>query len=96
MHVHKHTVLIGSKAQSSFAWTGPQTPIKCFPLCRYLTQLQIFQFVTMTLQAVYAYFYSPHPKFVPIVLFFYSQSLLFLFVMFYLQKHGLGSKAKRA
>lgn len=58
---------------------------------RYLTQFQMFQFVTNMVQAAYCYYRSPYPKFMSKLLFFYMITLLALFFNFYRRKHSSGT-----
>ena len=46
------------RAKRKYLWWG-----------RYLTQFQMFQFVTMMAQAAYCYFRSPYPKYLSALLF---------------------------
>jgi elongation of very long chain fatty acids protein 4 len=62
---------------------------------RYLTQFQMFQFVTMMIQAAYTWKYSPYPTFLSKLLFFYMITLLSLFLNFYTRKHGSSSQKGR-
>lgn len=62
---------------------------------RYLTQFQMFQFVTNMGQAAYCYLRSPYPRYLSALLFFYMQTLLALFLNFYLSKHGGKGKQPR-
>lgn len=62
---------------------------------RYLTQFQMFQFITNMGQAWYCYFYSPYPSNISALLFFYMITLLALFLNFYRSKHGGSSKQDR-
>ena len=55
----------------------------------------MFQFVTMMAQAAYCWRYSPYPKPLSKLLFFYMQTLLALFAHFYVQKYLLGGKGHR-
>mmetsp|Transcript_14639 Transcript_14639/g.44233 ORF Transcript_14639/g.44233 Transcript_14639/m.44233 type:complete len:297 (+) Transcript_14639:64-954(+) len=55
---------------------------------RYLTQFQMFQFVTNMGQACYCYYFSPYPSNISALLFFYMITLLVLFGNFYISKHG--------
>nr|ACK99719.1 delta-6 polyunsaturated fatty acid elongase [Lobosphaera incisa] len=73
-----------AKARRKYLWWG-----------RYLTQFQMFQFVTMMLEAAYTWAYSPYPKFLSKLLFFYMITLLALFANFYAQKHGSSRAAKQ-
>ena len=79
------SVLIGKdeKKRKKYLWWG-----------RYLTQMQMFQFFLNLCQSVYTSLYSPYPKFISHILFFYMISLLGLFGHFYYQKH-LSGRAKR-
>jgi elongation of very long chain fatty acids protein 4 len=54
---------------------------------RYLTQMQMFQFVLNLCQALYCSKYSPYPKFLSKILLVYMASLLALFGHFYYSKH---------
>jgi elongation of very long chain fatty acids protein 4 len=64
---------------------------------KYLTQLQILQFVLNLLQALYCSAFSPYPKWISKLLFFYMLSLLLLFGHFYYIKHiALKSNKKRS
>ncbi|KAK9827354.1 hypothetical protein WJX81_000104 [Elliptochloris bilobata] len=63
---------------------------------RYLTQFQMFQFVTMMAQAAYCWRFSPYPKPLSKLLFFYMQTLLALFAHFYVQKYLSGAKRGRS
>lgn len=71
-------VLIGKdeKKRKKYLWWG-----------RYLTQMQMFQFFLNLCQSVYTSLYSPYPKFISQLLFFYMISLLGLFGHFYYSKH---------
>lgn len=53
---------------------------------------QMFQFVTMMAQAAYCWRFSPYPKPLSKLLFFYMQTLLALFAHFYVQKYLSGGK----
>lgn len=77
------TVFKDEKTKRKYLWWG-----------RYLTQFQMFQFVTMMGQAAYCRLYSPYPKQLSTLLFFYMITLLALFLKFYLSKHG-GGKSRR-
>ena len=57
---------------------------------------QMFQFVTMMAQAAFCWRYSPYPKPLSKLLFFYMQTLLALFAHFYVQKYLLGGKGDRS
>lgn len=61
---------------------------------KYLTQLQILQFVLNLLQAMYCSAYSPYPKWISRLLFVYMLSLLVLFGQFYYTKHIALEKRK--
>lgn len=63
---------------------------------RYLTQFQMFQFVTNMAQAAYCRLYSPYPKQLSTLLFFYMITLLVLFLNFYLGKHGGAGKKRQS
>ena len=54
---------------------------------RYLTQMQMFQFVLNLLQALYCSRFSTYPKFLSEILIFYMGTLLALFGQFYYSKH---------
>ena len=69
------------KKKARYLWWG-----------RYLTQFQMFQFVTMMTQAGYTWLVSPYPKFLSGLLFVYMISLLALFANFYRRKHGSRSR----
>ena len=79
-------VLIGKdeKKRKKYLWWG-----------RYLTQMQMFQFFLNLCQSVYTSLYSPYPKFISHILFFYMISLLGLFGHFYYTKH-VSPAAKKA
>ena len=62
---------------------------------RYLTMFQMFQFVTMMAQAAYTWAYSPYPAFLSRLLFFYMQTLLALFLQFYMQKYAKGGRPSK-
>lgn len=66
-----------AKKKKKYLWWG-----------RYLTQFQMFQFVSMLVQAAYVWTVSPYPKFLSGLLFFYMITLLALFLNFYRKKHG--------
>ena len=71
------------KKKKKYLWWG-----------RYLTQFQIFQFVSMLIQSSYILLAdSPYPKFLSRLLFFYMITLLTLFLNFYIRKHGSKAKA---
>ena len=57
---------------------------------------QMFQFVTMMAQAAFCWRYSPYPKPLSKLLFFYMQTLLALFAHFYVQKYLLSGKGDRS
>ena len=59
---------------------------------RKLPHVQMFQFVTNMAQAAYCRLYSPYPKQLSTLLFFYMITLLVLFLNFYLMKHGDAKK----
>ena len=60
---------------------------------KYLTQLQMLQFVTMNFQAIYLLYNNcDYPRKVTMAYLFYILSLLGLFMQFYLRKHGGGKK----
>ena len=61
---------------------------------KYLTQLQILQFVLNLLQAMYCSAYSPYPQWISRLLFVYMLSLLVLFGQFYYSKHIALEKRK--
>ena len=54
---------------------------------RYLTQMQMFQFVLNLFQALYCSKYSAYPRFLSHILLVYMGSLLVLFGRFYYSKH---------
>ncbi|OUS42014.1 ELO family [Ostreococcus tauri] len=54
---------------------------------RYLTQMQMFQFVLNLLQALYCSKFSPYPRFLSEILLVYMATLLALFGQFYYSKH---------
>ena len=56
----------------------------------------MFQFVTMMAQAAYCWRFSPYPRPLSKLLFFYMQTLLALFAHFYVQKYLLGGKRGRS
>lgn len=58
--------------------------------------MQMFQFVTNMAQAAYCQLYSPYPKQLSTLLFFYMITLLALFLNFYLGKHGSSNKQPQA
>lgn len=59
-------------------------------------RVQMFQFVTNMAQAAYCQLYSPYPRQLSTLLFFYMITLLVLFLNFYLSKHGdAKQRAKR-
>lgn len=78
------TLFKDEKTKRKYLWWG-----------RYLTQFQMFQFVTNMGQAAYCRLYSPYPKQLSTLLFFYMITLLALFGQFYLSKHGSGAKKGR-
>lgn len=59
---------------------------------RYLTQMQMFQFVLNLCQALYCTHFSPYPRFLSKILLVYMASLLALFGQFYHAKHMSKSK----
>jgi len=59
---------------------------------RYLTQMQMFQFVLNLFQALYCTHFSPYPKFLSRILLVYMASLLALFGQFYYAKHISSTK----
>lgn len=73
------------KKKKKYLWWG-----------KYLTQFQMFQFVTMMVLSVYASFYSPYPKSISMGLFFYMVTLLALFYNFYSRKHLAAKRARQA
>lgn len=56
----------------------------------------MFQFVTMLAQSAYCWRYSPYPKALSKLLFFYMQTLLALFAQFYVQKYNSGGSKRGA
>ena len=62
---------------------------------RYLTQMQMFQFVLNLCQALYCTHFSPYPRFLSKILLVYMASLLALFGQFYDAKHVSKSKKKK-
>merc|ERR1712216_434136 len=54
---------------------------------KYLTQMQMFQFVLNLAQALFCSRFSPYPKFLSKILLFYMGTLLALFGHFYHSKH---------
>jgi len=73
----------------------PQSRKKYLWWGKYLTMMQMAQFAANFGQAIYAQNYSPYPKFLSQLLFWYMLSLLGLFGNFFYQKH-MSPKAKRA
>ena len=71
-------------AKKKYLWWG-----------RYLTMFQMFQFITMMAQAAYTWHYSPYPAALSKLLFYYMQTLLALFLHFFLVKYA-GGKPKKA
>jgi elongation of very long chain fatty acids protein 4 len=76
-------ILVGKseKARKKYLWWG-----------RYLTQMQMLQFVCNLFQALYCRIYSPYPTFISDLLLLYMLSLLVLFGRFYYSKHIVPSK----
>lgn len=63
---------------------------------KYLTQLQMVQFLFNMIQAYYCIKFKPvYPQFLCKILFYYMISLLLLFSNFYLRKYSMGTKAKQ-
>lgn len=52
-----------------------------------MTQFQMLQFITMIAQAAFCYVFSPYPKFLSSLLFWYMLTLLALFLNFYAKKY---------
>jgi len=79
-------VLVGKdeKVRKKYLWWG-----------RYLTQMQMLQFVFNFFQAMYCMGYSEYPKFISKLLLVYMMSLLALFGHFYYSKHIVPKKAKK-
>lgn len=70
------SVIKSPRLRSSYLWWG-----------KYLTQLQMLQFVINFFQAVYCYLLSPYPSYLSGLLVIYMLSLLVLFANFYRRKH---------
>ncbi|MCO5611408.1 hypothetical protein L7F22_065661 [Adiantum nelumboides] len=63
---------------------------------RYLTQLQMIQFIFNWIQALYCIkVQAPYPHFLYKVLFYYMMSLLMLFANFYVRKYTSFTKVKK-
>jgi len=74
-----------SKARKKYLWWG-----------QYLTMFQMAQFISMMAQATYVWKYSPYPKPLATLLFYYMQTLLALFANFFIKKYlGGSSKGKK-
>ncbi len=72
------------KKKRRFLWWG-----------RYLTQFQMFQFVTMMIQGTYCSLVATqYPVFLSKLLVGYMMTLLALFANFYVQKHFGGRKTR--
>ena len=69
------------RKRSKYLWWG-----------RYLTQMQMFQFLCNLIQAIYCASFSDYPKFLSKILLFYMLSLLVLFGHFYYTKHVAAAK----
>jgi elongation of very long chain fatty acids protein 4 len=71
-------VMVGKseKARKKYLWWG-----------RYLTQMQMLQFLCNLFQAIYCRVYSPYPRFISDLLLIYMLTLLALFGRFYYSKH---------
>lgn len=78
-------VMVGKseKARKKYLWWG-----------RYLTQMQMFQFLCNLFQAIYCRVYSPYPKFISELLLIYMLTLLALFGRFYYSKHIMPTTKK--
>jgi len=91
----------GRKGEESgcFAWSRSdslvQTRKKWLGWGRYLTQFQMAQFLANLLQAAYCERYSPYPRFLSTLLFWYMISLLGLFGSFYYYKHVASARDAR-
>lgn len=90
-----HVLMYTYYALSTMLGKDPARRRKYLWWSRYLTQFQMFQFVTNMAQAAFTYYRSPYPKFLSKLLFFYMITLLALFFNFYRRKHIGGSKAPR-
>jgi len=67
------------------------------PWKRYLTQIQMFQFLLNMGQALYVmFFHTAYPRALAYVLFFYMISLLILFGNFYIKSNAEASANRRA
>lgn len=79
-----------------------EDPVSVQPACTQTREVtacraaQMFQFVTMMAQAAFCWRFSPYPKPLSKLLFFYMQTLLALFAHFYVQKYLLGGKGARS
>lgn len=71
-------IIIGkdTRNRKTYLWWG-----------KYLTQMQMFQFVLNLAQALFCSRFSPYPKFLSKILLFYMGTLLALFGHFYHSKH---------
>jgi hypothetical protein len=64
---------------------------------KYLTLMQMTQFVTMIVHSGYLVFKGcPYPLVTTLVYHLYVVSLLLLFAQFYVSKHGLGGKKTKS
>ena len=86
-HAREHAlavVVTDPVARKKYLWWG-----------RYLTQMQMLQFVLNMVQAAYCLtFDSPYPRFLTTLLLYYMMTLLALFAQFYLRKWGGGGAAQ--
>mmetsp|Transcript_36502 Transcript_36502/g.103097 ORF Transcript_36502/g.103097 Transcript_36502/m.103097 type:complete len:290 (-) Transcript_36502:1379-2248(-) len=72
------------KVRRKYLWWG-----------QYLTMFQMGQFVSMMLQGAYIWMYSPYPKELATLLFFYMHTLLALFAHFFFQKYMSSPQPKK-
>lgn len=73
------------KRKKKYLWWG-----------KYLTQLQMTQFVTMMGQALYTFYFTDYPLFISRFYFWYMQTLLVLFSNFYVRKHLMPKKNSKS
>lgn len=87
-----HAAPVSPDEQSDFL---DQSAVGCCGQALRVHVSQMFQFVTNMAQAAYCRLYSPYPKQLSTLLFFYMITLLALFLNFYLGKHGGASKKRQ-
>lgn len=87
-----HVVMYSYYLLASMVGKDPRVRAKWLWWGKYLTQMQMAQFVSMLVHSIFCYTSSPYPKALGALLCVYMVTLLALFLDFYIRKHVLKGK----